>query len=74
VAGCLELSTNLQEQELDEHLAAAARRAQLLGLSDDELIERLERSNAPSIRLISCRRHPPLESRTSRSIPDRDVR
>ncbi len=43
VAGGLDLSTNLQEQELDQHLAAAARLAQLLGLSDEELIERLER-------------------------------
>jgi len=43
VAGGLELPTNLQEQELDEHLAAAARIARLLGLSDEELLERLEK-------------------------------
>jgi DNA-binding transcriptional regulator YhcF (GntR family) len=43
VAGGLELPTTLQEQELDEHLAAAARIARLLGLSEDELVERLEK-------------------------------
>ena len=43
VAGGQELPTTLQEQELDEHLAAAARLARLLGLSDEELLERLEK-------------------------------
>ena len=43
VAGGVELPTNLQEQELDQHLTAAARIARLLGLSDEELIERLEK-------------------------------
>jgi GntR family transcriptional regulator len=44
IAGGLDLSTNLQEQELEEHLAAAARLAQMLGLTDDELLERLEKA------------------------------
>ena len=43
VAGGVDLPTSLQEQELDEHLAAAARIARLLGLSDEELAERLEK-------------------------------
>lgn len=44
VAGGAELPTSLQAQELDEHLAAAARIARLLGLSDEELMERLEKA------------------------------
>jgi GntR family transcriptional regulator len=43
VAGGVDLPTCLQEQELDEHLAAAARIAHLLNLSDEELAERLEK-------------------------------
>jgi DNA-binding transcriptional regulator YhcF (GntR family) len=43
VAGGVELPASLQEQELDEHLAAAARLARLLGLTDEELLERLEK-------------------------------
>jgi GntR family transcriptional regulator len=43
VAGGVDLPTSLQEQELDEHLAAAARIAHLLNLSDEELAERLEK-------------------------------
>jgi GntR family transcriptional regulator len=36
-----QLSTTLQEKELDEHLKAAADIGRLLGLSDDELAGRL---------------------------------
>ena len=41
VADNLDLSMDLQERELEEHLAAAVRIARLLGLSDEELTARL---------------------------------
>lgn len=41
VADDVDLSTHLQERELDEHLAAAVRIARLLGLTDTELAARL---------------------------------
>ena len=37
------LSTQLQEQELDDHLIAAARLAKLLGIEDEELAARLRK-------------------------------
>ncbi len=39
------LAGDLQEEKLDEHLAQAATLGRLLGLSDDELAERLRRAN-----------------------------
>jgi DNA-binding transcriptional regulator YhcF (GntR family) len=50
VAGGVDLPTTLQEQELDEHLAAAARIARMLGLTDDELIERLEKAERNTVK------------------------
>jgi GntR family transcriptional regulator len=41
VADDVELGTNLKEQELDEHLAAAAEIGQLLGLDAEDLERRL---------------------------------
>lgn len=41
VAANADIGTALREQELDEHLAAAAELAELLGLSDAELESRL---------------------------------
>jgi GntR family transcriptional regulator len=38
------LAGELQEARLEEHLAQAAEQARLLGLSDDELVERLRRA------------------------------
>src|SRR5215471_2180840 len=43
VASGARLSTSLKEQELDEHLRAAADIARMLELSDEELEERLQR-------------------------------
>ena len=39
------LAGELQEEKLDEHLAQAATLGRLLGLSDEELAERLRRAN-----------------------------
>ena len=50
VAGGVDLPTTLQEQELDGHLAAAARIARMLGLTDDELIERLEKAERHTVK------------------------
>jgi GntR family transcriptional regulator len=51
VADRVELPTDLKEHELQQHLEAAVRLAQFLGLSTDELIKRLrtidEASRAP---------------------------
>ena len=44
VADAKGLSTNLQEQELDDHLAAAAHLAKLLGLGEEELVARLRKA------------------------------
>ena len=38
----VDLSTTLQEQELDQHLEAAARIAKSLGFSDQDLVDRLQ--------------------------------
>ncbi len=38
----VDLSTTLQEQELDQHLEAAARIARSLGFSDQDLVDRLQ--------------------------------
>jgi GntR family transcriptional regulator len=38
------LSTGLQEQELDDHLAAAARLAKLLGFDEAQLVARLRKA------------------------------
>jgi len=38
------LSTDLQQQELDDHLVAAARLAKLLGIDETELAARLRRA------------------------------
>jgi GntR family transcriptional regulator len=38
------LSTDLQQQELDDHLAAAARLARLLGIDEAELVARLRKA------------------------------
>ena len=38
------LSTELQQQELDDHLVAAARVAKLLGIGDEELAARLRKA------------------------------
>jgi GntR family transcriptional regulator len=45
VAQGLELSTKLKERELEEHLEAAVRVAQLLGLSSEDLLARLRKSD-----------------------------
>ena len=50
VAGGVDLPTTLQEQELDGHLAAAARIARMLGLTEDELIERLEKAERNTVK------------------------
>jgi GntR family transcriptional regulator len=53
VAENIELPTQLTEAELQEHLVAAVRIAQLLGLSTEKLIERLratERTARPQAR------------------------
>ena len=50
VAGGVDLPTNLQEQELEAHLEAASRIARMLGLSDDELIERLEKAERNTVK------------------------
>jgi GntR family transcriptional regulator len=44
VAAADGLSTHLQQQELDDHLVAAARLAKLLGLESEELAARLRRA------------------------------
>ena len=44
VADAKGLSTELQQQELDDHLTAAARLAKLLGLDEAELAARLRRA------------------------------
>lgn len=46
IADSIELPTQLTEQELQEHLEAAVRLAQLLGLSTEQLLERLRRIEA----------------------------
>jgi GntR family transcriptional regulator len=38
------LSTDLQQQELDDHLIAVARLAKLLGIDDTELVARLRKA------------------------------
>jgi GntR family transcriptional regulator len=43
VADRVALASDLQEQQLDEHLAEAANLARLLGLSDEQLVTRLRR-------------------------------
>ena len=50
VAGGVDLPTTLQEQELEAHLEAASRIARMLGLSDDELIERLEKAERTTVK------------------------
>ncbi len=42
IAEGVDLSTTLQEQELDQHLEAAARIAKSLGFSDQDLVDRLQ--------------------------------
>ena len=44
VADAKGLSTELQQQELDDHLTAAARLAKLLGLDEAELAARLRKA------------------------------
>lgn len=53
VADRVELSTDLKEQELQQHLEAAVRLARLLGLTTEQLAERL--------RTIDADEQPPLE-------------
>ncbi len=44
VAEAKGLSTDLQQQELDDHLTAAARLAKLLGIGEEELAARLRKA------------------------------
>lgn len=44
VADAEGLSTDLQQQELDDHLVAAARLAKLLGLDEAQLVARLRKA------------------------------
>jgi GntR family transcriptional regulator len=44
VAEASGLSTDLQQQELEEHLTAAARLAKLLGIGEEELAARLRKA------------------------------
>ena len=44
VADTRDLSTDLQQQELEDHLVAAARLAKLLGVDEEELAARLRKA------------------------------
>jgi GntR family transcriptional regulator len=44
VAQGVQLPTSLQEQQLDEHLAAATRIGRMLGLTDEQLASRLRKA------------------------------
>jgi GntR family transcriptional regulator len=50
VADNADLSMDLQARELEEHLAAALRVGRLLGLSDEDLAERLRQLDRQSVK------------------------
>jgi GntR family transcriptional regulator len=50
VAHGVQLAANIQEQELDQHLAAAARIARMLGLDDEQLAARLRKAERITVK------------------------